>query len=580
MKALFAFLRTYPTRSAILLLSFLVAGLAEGLSLSVLLPLISIADGNTPDPGISTYIIDTLNALNIGHSFVVLLSIVVGGIFIRSILLLIANQQIGYSVAKIATSLRLELIDALLASKWQFYLRQPTGALANSIATEAYRAAVGFQNGSRFIALIVQVAVYTCVAMFISWKATIISLFFGAIFLALLHHLVRSAGHAGTGQTVLLKSLLSYLTDVLGSVKSLKAMSRDKVANEILRAQTNELESAVRREVINTEALRALQEPMLAILAAVGLYFSVEVLNLTLSSVMVLAFLLARILGLLNSAQREFLHLKTKESAYWALLTAAQQARKAAESSSGKKIPTLQADICIKDLNFSYGTKIIFNDLNLKIPVGAFIVLIGASGEGKSTLLDLLCGLVEPQSGDILIDGVPLKEIDLHAWRRMIGYVSQDTILLHDSILNNILIGQSDLTELDAENAMKQAGIWDFVNNLPKGHLTVVGERGGLLSGGQRQRVAIARALAHDPQILVLDEPTSSLDQNSERVICETLRKLSKNHTIIAASHQRLLIETADYVFEIKEGKAVPHKNDPHNFSQTRAVASNANVLR
>jgi ATP-binding cassette subfamily C protein len=187
-------------------------------------------------------------------------------------------------------------------------------------------------------------------------------------------------------------------------------------------------------------------------------------------------------------------------------------------------------------------------------------------------LLDLLCGLAEPQSGEILIDGISLHEIDLHHWRRMIGYVSQDTILLHDTILSNILIGAPDLTQADAEQALQQAGAWDFVCNLPEGLLTVVGERGGLLSGGQRQRIAIARALAHRPLFLLLDEPTSALDPDSEKIICETLQRLAQSLTIIAVSHQPAVINAADRIFTLSKGKAELLPLKPSNFTDSAAA--------
>jgi len=565
MKALLAFLSAYPGRSAVLLVSFLVAGVVEGLSLTTLLPLLTIAGGNVPKSGLGNFIIDKFHFYNIDPTIGLLLCIVVGGMVLRSILLLVANQQVGYSVARVATSLRLELIDALLASRWQFYLRQQTGALANSIATEANRAAIGFQNGARLIAYGVQVVVYTTVALLISWWATIISLVIGMVFLGMLHRLVRAAGRAGSGQTRLLRSLLSYLTDVLGSVKSLKAMARDKVADAILRDQTEELETATRHEVISTEALRALQEPMLAALAAVGLYLAVVIWQLSLSSVMVLAFLLARVLGLLSKAQREYQNLRSKESAYWALLAAAEQARDAAEPPMGSQQPSLNDSVCLHNISFGYNENIIFEDLNLKINRGSFIALVGPSGAGKSTLLDLLCGLMQPQTGEVLIDNIPMTLLDLHAWRRMIGYVSQDTILLHDSILNNIIVGERELTEADAERAMRQAGLWEYVQNLPNGAHTIVGERGGLLSGGQRQRIAIARALAHHPQLLILDEPTSALDHISEKVICDTLRNLTRTHTIIAVSHKPVLINAADHIYKLAGRKAVPVMRDTIN---------------
>ena len=138
----------------------------------------------------------------------------------------------------------------------------------------------------------------------------------------------------------------------------------------------------------------------------------------------------------------------------------------------------------------------------------------------------------------------------------MIGYVSQDTILLHDTIMNNILVGEPALTAADAESALRQAGAWGFVSALPDGMHTVVGERGGLLSGGQRQRIAIARALAHGPAFLIMDEPTSALDPESEKTICETLQQLSRQLTIIAVSHQPAVINAADRVFILSEGEA------------------------
>jgi len=138
----------------------------------------------------------------------------------------------------------------------------------------------------------------------------------------------------------------------------------------------------------------------------------------------------------------------------------------------------------------------------------------------------------------------------------MIGYVSQDTALLHDTILNNILVGDTAISTEDAERALKQAGAWDFVHALPEGMQTVVGERGGMLSGGQRQRIAIARALAHQPKLLLLDEPTSALDPESERVICATLKNLAEEFTIIAVSHQPAMINAANRVFIVSNGNA------------------------
>ena len=563
MHTLVTYIMVFPRRSALVMIALLAAGIAEGLSLTALLPLLSVAVGDASSSETGRTVVQAMQRIGIEPTISTMLLIIVTGMITKSLILLLANRQVGYTVAHVASKLRQELIEALLASRWQYYLRQPAGSLANSVATEAYRAAQGFEHAANVMALSIQVIVYSTVALLISWEVTLVSLVLGAAMLLVLQNLVRAAGKAGDKQTHLLRHLMSYLADVLASVKSLKAMARDNVADAILRDETKQLEKATRREVMSREALLAMQEPMLATLIAGGLYLALVVWQLSLASVMVMVFLLTRVQSLLNKAQRRYQSLVVQESAYWALRKAIKDAQDAAERIVGTQQPTLQQGISLRHISFNYDKKSIFQDMSIEIPVNSFTSITGPSGAGKSTLLDLLCGLAEPQSGEILIDGISLHEIDLHHWRRMIGYVSQDTILLHDTILSNILIGAPDLTQADAERALQQAGAWDFVCGLPAGLLTVVGERGGLLSGGQRQRIAIARALAHRPLFLLLDEPTSALDPDSEKIICETLQRLAQSLTIIAVSHQPAVINAAGRIFTLSKGKAelLPHQS-------------------
>ncbi|AKH39485.1 MULTISPECIES: ABC transporter ATP-binding protein [Nitrosomonas] len=556
MRTLLTYITVFPRRSAFVLIALLLAGVAEALSLTALLPLLSVAVGEADESSIGRFMVQNLQRIGIEPTIDIILMIIVSGMLIKGMILLLTNRQVGYTVAHVATALRLNLIKALLASRWQYYLRQPVGALANSVATEAYRAANGFEHSVDVLALSIVVLVHVIVALFISWQATIGSLLIGIILFYALHRLVRATRRAGTKQTHLLRHLLSYLSDVLSSVKSLKAMARDNVADAILRDQSYQLEKATRKEVISRAALLALQEPILATLTASGLYLALVVWNLSLPEVMVMVFLLTRILGVLNKIQRRYQQLAVQESAYWALRTAIDEAQAAAERTTGTLTPTLQQGISLRHIAFDYDRKSIFNDLNIDIPINTFTAVIGSSGVGKSTLLDLLCGLAEPKSGEILIDGVALHNIELRQWRQLIGYVSQDTVLLHDTILNNILVGASALNSADAERALQQAGAWDFVNSFPEGLQTVVGERGGMLSGGQRQRIAIARALAHQPLLLLLDEPTSALDPESEKTICETLQRLAQDYTIVAVSHQPAVINAADRVFILSNGQA------------------------
>lgn len=556
MRTLITYFTVYPRRSFYVLLAFLAAGVAEALSLTAILPLLSIAIGDPVDSNIGKFIVQLLDRVDIDPTIGAMLLIILCGLIFKSLVLLVANRQIGYTVANIATKLRLELIEALFASRWQYYLRQPVGSLTNSIATEASRAAIGFSHAAAVLSLSIQVFVYILIALLVSWQAALTSLIIGAIFLLSMSRLIRVAGKAGTKQTLLYRELLTYLADVLGSAKPLKAMARDKVTDSILRSQTTQLEKATRREVMSRESLKAIQEPILAAFTTGGLYAVLVIWELPLSAVTAMVILFVRILTLSSKMQRRYQNLLVFESAYWSIRKATEAARSSAEMRTGRLHPTLKQGISLQHVDFNYDNKVIFRNLNMEIQVKSFTTITGNSGAGKSTLIDLLCGLVEPKFGDIFVDGISIHEINIREWRRLIGYVSQETILLHDTILSNILVGAPDLTQADAEKALHQAGAWEFVSALPEGLHTIVGERGGLISGGQRQCIAIARALAHQPQLLLLDEPTSALDPNSEQNICKTLRNLSRSLTIVAVSHQPALANAADYVIRLSNGEA------------------------
>ena len=167
--------------------------------------------------------------------------------------------------------------------------------------------------------------------------------------------------------------------------------------------------------------------------------------------------------------------------------------------------------------------------VSFAIPAGCITALIGTSGAGKTSLVDLVCALNRPDSGSISVDGVPLDGLDLVSWRRGIGYVPQDMFLLHESVWLNVTLGE-EFSDAEVETALRRAGAWEFVSQLPEGVETVVGEGGSRLSGGQRQRISIARALVHDPHLLILDEATSGLDPDTEAMVWNSLLRLARGH--------------------------------------------------
>jgi ATP-binding cassette subfamily C protein len=199
----------------------------------------------------------------------------------------------------------------------------------------------------------------------------------------------------------------------------------------------------------------------------------------------------------------------------------------------------------------------VLRDVSLEFPKGTITVLTGPSGSGKTTITDLLIGFRTPDSGRVLIDNRPLHEFVLREWRTMIGYVPQELVLFHDSVFSNIALGDPEIGEAEVRAALKAAGALEFVENMAEGLHTQVGEKGTKVSGGQRQRIALARALVTRPRILILDEVTSALDPETERAIVENILALRGEATIIAITHRPALLEIADQIYELAEGRIV-----------------------
>jgi len=553
MKFLIHIMRAYPARTLITLAALLIAGIVAGVSLTALLPVLNLAT----DPqaaGDDNVLVRALRAIGLTPTLGVLLWVLVIGMALKSLITLFANRHVGYTVAQIATDLRLNLLRALLEARWDYYVHQPVGALSNSMATEAARAANAYLDGSRTVALLIETLVYVAVAMMVSWQATLVALGFASLIVLGFGRLVRTSKRAGSRQTQLLRSLIGRMTDTLQSVKALKAMGLSKRANLVLEGETGQLNKALRREVFSREALSSLYEPVIIGFTALGLFVAVSRFAVPLASILVLIILLVRVMAALGKVQRYYQKMVIDESAYWSMTATIERAQQARETSRGDLSPGFEHAIELERVSLAFGDTPVLRDLSLTLPAGAFTTIIGPSGSGKTTIIDILTGLLEPGSGRVLVDGVDLSECDIGQWRSMIGYVPQETLLLHDTIEHNITLGDPQLGPADTERALREAGAWDFISAMPERIQSVVGERGGKLSGGQRQRLCIARALVRQPKLLILDEATSALDPDSEAAICETLENLRGRITILAISHQTGLAAVADRVLRLEAG--------------------------
>jgi len=228
------------------------------------------------------------------------------------------------------------------------------------------------------------------------------------------------------------------------------------------------------------------------------------------------------------------------------------------------RIKTFEKNIEFKNVSFAYRkgeVGWVLNDINLTITKGKTIALVGQSGSGKTTLADMLPRFYDTTNGDILIDGISLKDAAIKDIRSLMGIVTQESILFNDTVFNNIAFGIDNATEADVIAAAKIANAHDFIMQMPNGYQTNIGDRGNKMSGGQRQRMSIARAVLKNPPILILDEATSALDTESERLVQDALNKLMQNRTSIVIAHRLSTIQHADEIIVMQKGEIIERGN-------------------
>jgi ATP-binding cassette, subfamily C, bacterial len=549
----------YRWLGAGILLALLAASLAEGLGLLTLLPLLKLGVGSAAGEPTAweQALTSGLAAVGLRTSLVVLASVIVFVLGAKAALSFLAQRYVGSGIADATTDLRQRLMRSLAVARWEFLARQPLGRFANSLSTEASTAAKAYLAVANTLNALAQIVVYVAVAMLISVVWTLGTVAAGlAMFLAL-NWLVSMSQRAGDSQARLLRALVARFTDALNGMKALKAMGRESALVELLERELQPLNDTLKRQVVAYQALIALQEPLAAIMLVGGLLLALALAPGSFVDLLVMAIVFYRLLTRFNAMQQYLQQVAAAEASYHSVVDAVREAEAHADRLSGRRTPSLERALELVEVSFGYPGKLILHHVSLTVTARSLTTIIGPSGGGKTTLVDLITGLLQPQSGEIKADGVSLADADLIAWRGGVGYVPQEMFLFHDTVLANVTLNNPAMSRADAEWALEAAGAKDVVAALPQGIDTVVGEKGQMLSGGQRQRLAIARAIAPRPALLILDEATTALDPESERRIVHSLLALKVRMTILAISHQPALAAASDQVLTLDQGRIV-----------------------
>ena len=550
---------TPPMRSTLVLLCLLGSGAAEGIGIASLIPLIIAAGdsgGVSKKSAIAGYVLDAMQALGLPTGSLFLLSALVLGLLGKALLSLLAMHHVGHAVADVGTRMRMNLINALLEARWGFFIHQPMGRFATALSMEAQRASEAYNAVAQLLSHLIQVAVYLTITAAVSWKIALFAATIGIVLMLSLNRFIVITRRHARKQTKKTRNMIVRLADVLGGLKPIKAMGRQVRFGVLLARDVQAIDLAMRRQFFAKHAGRLLQEPIVFLCVGIGVYVTLKVATVPLTELVVMTLLLVKTVTVIGQVQEDLQSVNISESGYWAIHGTIEDALTAREEIRPGRPPTLEHCIEIRDVFMAFDKKHVVENASFMIPAGRITAIIGPSGAGKTTLVDLIMGLHSPTSGQILVDGIPLQELDIIKWRSMVGYVPQELMLFHESIMSNISLGELSVTRPDVERALRQAGAWDFVSQLSDGVDHVVGERGAALSGGQRQRISLARALVHNPRLLILDEATSALDPMTEAEIVSNVRELASRSgiTVLAISHQPAWISVADKIIQMQDG--------------------------
>jgi ATP-binding cassette subfamily C protein len=541
------FWHRYRARTIAIVALLWLGALLDFLSLSSLLPLLQVL---TRTEAVSPLVLRLLGGST--PTLPALLAIITVLLLIKALVRWLAMRQVADAVVTVAHALRADLHAAALAASWRFFVQTPAGHLAAAVTSEAYRAAFAYRRACACLAATLQLAFAVILVVLISASAGLAALAAGAAVTYLLRSIVRASRAAGSALTEATRALSARVTDTARALKPARAMGREAGMARWLEEANRALRAAETQQLRSNEALHAAYEPLIALAVAITLFGTYTITGQSPAALLVLGLLFYRVLQQVNVIQLEYQGLVLGEAAWRTLHAQIESARGLAEragvvKATGPRHPQFSRELRVVDLSFGYEREPVLEQVNLIVPFGALVLVTGPSGAGKTTLLDLIAGLYTPSAGRILVDGVPVAQLDLQAWRSQIGYVAQEPALLHASVKDNLTLG-ADIPDGQVQEALDWAHAAEFVAALPEGLETIVGEQGLRLSGGQRQRLALARALVHRPRLLLLDEPTANVDPVTQAAIGAALAELKSDHALLLVSHHADYLQIADAV--------------------------------
>jgi ATP-binding cassette subfamily C protein len=548
-------------RFPLLVLWTSLVGLSEGASIVLLLPLLSRVGIVAPSSQSAVNGLLERTLAYIGIDRIAKILVLVVAVATVQMVLSVALNWWSVQLARSYQSHRqLELFGAFMRAKWSFLVDRKGGEMVNAIVTECERLGRAFTLTLSLLGSAIVALIYVALSAFIAWKVTVSLIGFALAAALAMSGLYKKSLAIGESLAPLNSQLQSALDEQIAGAKFIKASAGvDRVVTQIeplvrKLGEVNAFASAI------PGVVRGILEYAALIGLALIVVLASKVMGVPPANVIIVLALFGRLFPRLTTVQAQLYALSANVHAIQVL----DKLHAAAEADAERRDRSTQplqigkpAALRVRNLQVRFGEGIALDQINLVLPIPGLLAIVGRSGAGKSTLVHTLLGLIEPSAGSIELGRHELASAPLGAWRRSIGYVPQEIILFHASVRDNLMSVNPAASEPELKSAARRAHALSFIEALPHGFETVIGDQGAKLSGGQRQRLGIARALLMNPTLLIMDEAMSALDAESEAELVRTLDELRKDIGIVLVAHRLAAARGADVVCVFENGRVV-----------------------
>lgn len=530
------------------------AALLDGLTVGLFLP---ILEGSESDNRFSNYIRKAFDVFGIQYSLGAVLLVMVMFYILRSSFMIAQSMYVSRIITRLLIQLKSGLVTKIFESKYQYFATKESGYFINAATIEYDRITSACEKCMQLVVSSGFAIVYFAMPMFVNPVLTLAILLFGIpalYFLQKANKLTKEYSIAATGINI---QLQTYLIQALRSYKYLKATNSSKnIVNKTVQTAQDQGELSYKQSVLSTIISNGTELVLLLMVVSI-LFYYVQVKAVVLIEVLFLLFLLKRAVGFALASYtdyRKFLSSSGSIRVFMALETDLELEKE--EMISSGIDPDFEKQLRFEGVSFSYSDRTeVLKEINLIIEPKTTIAVVGASGSGKSTLVTLLTGVIQPVRGGLYLGADSYTDLNQSILRKGIGYVTQESVIFNDTIRSNITMWQPNVAEEVVRSVCAKANILDFIDSLPDGFETRLGDDGINISGGQRQRISIARELFKEVELLIFDEATSALDTESEKEIQNNLDDLRGEKTIILIAHRLSTVRNSDMVYVLKGGR-------------------------